>query len=191
MDFIVIRTHTTILQAWKVLLTSHISWSECRPRGSKLLRTVPLKSVGSWGIILNLVLRSFRPMEQISNLSISILPPAGSTRRNNELISVDFPLPVLPTTPILFPAAKVQVIPLRTSGAFGRYLICSWSTSQQVNFSNLNDRGKEIDNYFTFKSWRSILPSCGHEAGGLFCGIMAGGSSGRCIYCLIRSTEMM
>ncbi|TVU07895.1 hypothetical protein EJB05_41270, partial [Eragrostis curvula] len=61
---------------------------------------------------------SLRPMEQISNLSISILPPAGSTRRNSELISVDFPLPVLPTTPILFPAAKVQLIPLRTSVLF-------------------------------------------------------------------------
>lgn len=118
-----------IFAGMAVFLTSHISWSEYKPRGSKLLRTVPLKRVGSWGIILSLVLRSLRPMEQISNLSISILPPAGSTRRNNELISVDFPLPVLPTTPILFPATKVQVIRLRTSGAFGRYLICSSSTS--------------------------------------------------------------
>lgn len=56
---------------------------------------------------------------------MSILPPAGSTRRNNELMSVDFPLPVLPTTPILFPAGNVQVIPLRTRGMFGRYLTCS------------------------------------------------------------------
>ncbi|KAL6841680.1 hypothetical protein ACP4OV_028509 [Aristida adscensionis] len=78
-------------------------------------------------------------------------------RRNNELISVDFPLPVLPTTPILFPAANVQVIPLRTSGAFAR----------------------------------SILPSCGQVIGGLFSSIMAGGSEGRCIYCLIRSTDMI
>lgn len=115
------------------VLTSHISSSECRPRGSKLLRTVPLKSVGSWGIILSLVLRSLRPIEQISKLSISILPPTGSTRRNSELMSVDFPLPVLPTTPILFPAGKVQVIPLRTSGVFGRYLICSEKSASYCN----------------------------------------------------------
>jgi hypothetical protein len=88
------------------------------------VRTVPLKRLGSCGIILNLVLKSFNPIEQISSLSIRILPPLGSTRRNKELIRVDLPLPVRPTTPILFPAWKVQVIPLSTKGAFGRYLTC-------------------------------------------------------------------
>jgi len=105
----------------RTCLTSHISCSVWRPRGSKLLRTMPLKRVGSCGIILSFNLRSFRPMEHISSPSIRILPLAGSIRRNRELIRVVFPLPVLPTTPILFPAAKVQVIPFRTKGAFGRY----------------------------------------------------------------------
>jgi len=51
--------------------------------------------------------------------SIKISPLEGSTMRNKALISVVFPLPVLPTTPTLFPSLNVQFIPLRTNGAFG------------------------------------------------------------------------
>lgn len=107
------------------IYTSHSFWSSYCPRGSKLFRILPLKRVGSWGIMLSFNLRSFRPMVQMSRPSIRILPPAGSTNRNKALISVVFPLPVLPTTPILCPAGKVQVIPFRTSGACKRYFICN------------------------------------------------------------------
>jgi hypothetical protein len=55
-------------------------------------------------------------------MTMSIRPLDGSTRQNNALKRVVFPLPVLPTTAILFPAEKVQVIPRRTVGAFDLYV---------------------------------------------------------------------
>ena len=61
----------------------------------------------------------------MSSPSIMIFPLVGSTKRNKALMSVVFPLPVLPTTPTLVPSLNVHVIPLRTTGAFGRYLICN------------------------------------------------------------------
>lgn len=103
-------------------ITFHISSSECSPRGSKFVRILPRKRVGSWGMTLSFILRSLRPMEQMFNPSIRILPLSGSTKRNKAVISVVLPLPVLPTMPTRVPSLNVQVIPLRTSGAFGRYL---------------------------------------------------------------------
>ena len=50
-------------------------------------------------------------------------PLVGSTMRNKALISVVFPLPVLPTTPTLLPSLNVQEMPFKTNGEFGRYLI--------------------------------------------------------------------
>lgn len=87
------------------------------------MRMLPLNSVGSCGMMLSFILKSFRPMEHISTPSMMILPLSGSTKRNKALIRVVFPLPVLPTTPTLVPSLKVHVIPLRTRGAFGRYFI--------------------------------------------------------------------
>jgi len=51
--------------------------------------------------------------------STTICPPAGSTRRKRAPMRVDFPLPVLPTIPILCPPSNVHVIPRSTSGASG------------------------------------------------------------------------
>lgn len=105
------------------LFTFHISSSEYRPRGSKFFRMLPLKRVGSWGMMLSFILKSFSPIEHILIPSIRMSPLVGSTMRNKALISVVFPLPVLPTTPTLLPSWNVQEMPFRTNGEFGRYLI--------------------------------------------------------------------
>jgi len=83
-----------------------------------------MKRVGSWGIMPKLDLKSWRPIDDMSIPSTIIFPPTGSTRRNKAPIRVDFPLPVLPTIPILCPPSKVQLIPCSTSGALGLY--CIW-----------------------------------------------------------------
>ena len=101
--------------------TSQTSVSECSPRGSRLPRTVPSNRVGSWGIMLNLDLKSCRPMVEMSSPSITILPPTGSTMRNRACISVDFPLPVRPTTPIFLPPQNVHVTPCSTIGKWSLY----------------------------------------------------------------------
>jgi len=41
-----------------------------------------------------------KPSLQISTLSMIISPSEGSSNLNNDKIIVDFPAPVLPTTPI-------------------------------------------------------------------------------------------
>ena len=117
-------------------LTFHISSSEYRPRGSRFVLMLPLKSVGSWGMMLSFVLKSFNPIEHMLIPSMRMSPLDGSTKRNKALISVLFPLPVLPTTPTLLPSLNVQVIPLRTNGALGRYLIWNQCTknSYHTNF---------------------------------------------------------
>lgn len=130
----------------------------------------------------------------MSSPSIRILPPAGSTRRHSVLIRVVFPLPVLPTTPMLFPASKVQVMPFRTKEHSGdtspeQPTRCS-SAKIYANHIYANHRIK-IYVALTFRSKKSILLSGGHEGGGLFSSMIAGGSDGICINCLICSAEMM
>jgi len=121
---------------------------------------LPLKSVGSWGMMLSLVLKSFNPIEHMFIPSIRISPVEGSTKRNKALISVLFPLPVLPTTPILLPSLKVQVIPLRTNGAFGRYLTwnqCKIQSSEwifSVQFRNIKEKTESRGEK---KTWCSII----------------------------------
>lgn len=44
-------------------------------------------------------LNVFKSTVDISTPSISILPPAASTRRNKLNVNEDFPAPVLPTIP--------------------------------------------------------------------------------------------
>jgi len=59
----------------------------------------------------------------MSSPSMRIFPFSCSTNLNKVLNNVVFTLPVLPTTPTPVSSTNVQVIPLRTKGAFGRYLI--------------------------------------------------------------------
>lgn len=118
-------------------IPSKISSSEYKPIGSILLRTVPWKRIGSWGMIPNQDLRSWRPSMQTSIPSIIIFPPEGSTSLKNTWIRVDFPLPVRPTTPIFSPPWMLRVMPLRTRGELGRYLTCS--PSLQTTFESKKD----------------------------------------------------
>ena len=101
----------------------------------RLVRTIPLKRVGSWGMMLSFILKSFKPMEHMSSPSTRIFLLASSTKWNKALISVVFPHPVLPTTLTLAPSLKVQVISLRTNGEFGRYPI--WNPTKMIIGVNL------------------------------------------------------
>lgn len=123
------------------LFTSHISWSVCFNKGSRLYLTDPTKSVGSCGMTAKWDLRSWSPIVEMSRSSITIFPSVGSTKRNKALMKVVFPLPVRPTIPILCLPSIVQVIPWRTSGAFGRYLTCLMSfgvSNHRYQFLNRN-----------------------------------------------------
>jgi len=121
-----------------------------------LLRTVPSKRTGSWGIMPKRDLRSWRPSVQMSIPSMIIFPRYGSTIRNKAWINVDLPLPVLPTTPIFSPPLMLSVTPLRTKGVFSRYLTwpeqqhCTlWNMSQErlKQFIRAESRGKEKKTY--------------------------------------------
>lgn len=73
--------------------------------------------------MLSLDLRSWRPILQMSMSSIIMLPSLGSTILKSACMRVDFPLPVLPTTPTFFLAGKVQLMLFRTSGRWSAYRI--------------------------------------------------------------------
>lgn len=71
--------------------------------GSRLYLKVPENSVGSYGITVTLSRRTDKSIFEISILSISILPSNNSTILLILMQIVDFPAPVLPTTPIFSP----------------------------------------------------------------------------------------
>mmetsp|Transcript_13386 Transcript_13386/g.23033 ORF Transcript_13386/g.23033 Transcript_13386/m.23033 type:complete len:234 (+) Transcript_13386:339-1040(+) len=97
--------------------TLYRSSSECSLNGSRLLRMVPEKRTGSCGMMDNFDRRSRRPMRPVSMPSMTMEPLAGSTNRNRDCTSVDFPAPVRPTTPTFSPPLKEQLMPLRTRSA--------------------------------------------------------------------------
>jgi uncharacterized protein YhhL (DUF1145 family) len=100
-DFVVVNVVVVVCvlihSSGLVLLTSQISSSECRPRGSTLLLTLPLKSVGSWGMMLSFILRSLSPMLQMSRSSVWVDKaeqctqksrlPTPSSANNSNLVS--------------------------------------------------------------------------------------------------------
>lgn len=116
---------------WERDQTSQISWSECSSRGSRLPLIVPSNKMGSWGMILRRLRRSWTPIVEISILSITIRPLDGSTKRNSAWIKVDLPLPVLPTIPIFFPPGKQQVTPRSTKGRFSLYRTLKKKTREE------------------------------------------------------------
>lgn len=113
----------------------------------------------------NLDLRSCKPNLHISTPSIRIRPLAGSTTLKRAWIKVDFPLPVLPTTPIFVFPGKVQVIPLRTIGREGLY--------------------------WTWRFSSCILPCVGHSSFGLQSSITRGASLGILVNWRILSTDII
>lgn len=53
--------------------------------------TVPINKTGSWGMMDNLLRRSWRPMALMSTPSIMMVPAAGSTSLNRATPKEDFP----------------------------------------------------------------------------------------------------
>ena len=78
--------------------------------------------IGSCGITVILLLKSFRLSLLISIPSIRIEPELGSKIRLRQRQIVLLPAPVLPTIPILCPFSTSKVRFLRTSGVSGLYL---------------------------------------------------------------------
>jgi hypothetical protein len=110
--------------------------SECYLNGSMFDRRLPLKRTGSYGTIVTLYLSSWRPISSILMSSRLIDPkfPSGlfdsSKIRNKPKVREDFPLPVLPTTPIFSCLLIEKEIALITSGRSSLYLnVISLATS--------------------------------------------------------------
>lgn len=138
----------------------------------------------------------------MSMLSMIILPPEGSTSLKKTWIKVDFPLPVLPTTPIFSPPLMLNVMPFRTKGVLGRYLTCfpdkivitNWYCSMQIPYSK-RPRTCFISNIYlssqlvTCNSLISTLPWSGQFRGGRRSLIRHAASDGIFVNCLILSTD--
>lgn len=67
-------------------------------------------------------LKSSKLILEISLPSKMICPSKASKILRRDIMIVDFPLPVRPTTPILWPPLKVTDNPLKTKSRFGLYL---------------------------------------------------------------------
>lgn len=67
-------------------------------------------------------LKSSRLSCEMSRPSKIIFPSAASRILSRHIMMVDFPEPVLPTTPILWPPVKVTLRPLNTRSRFSLYL---------------------------------------------------------------------
>lgn len=89
--------------------------------GSRFYLRVPANRQGSCKIIVIFDLRSSKLIFAISFPSNMIWPSNDYRILRRPIITVDFPLPVLPTTPILCPPWKVTVSPLRTRSKLGLY----------------------------------------------------------------------
>jgi len=95
--------------------------SETCSKGSRLNLSVPVKSVGSYGITVTFLRRTYRSSFEISTPSISISPSNSSTILLRLIQTVDLPAPVLPTTPTFEPGSTTNVSFFSTAGVFGLY----------------------------------------------------------------------
>lgn len=114
--------------------------SVCWLKGSRLLRIVPVKSVGSCATIVRLDRKSRMPSLEMSMPSISMLPESNSTKRKKARAlrgrvkrqfrphssplalnshRVDFPLPVRPQTPTFSPGLMSKLTLCSTGGSSG------------------------------------------------------------------------
>lgn len=162
-------------------------------------------------MMLSLPLRSWRPILHMSTPSMSILPSLGSTMRNMAWIKVDFPLPVLPTTPTLLFPGNVHVMFFKTDGRCSAYL--TWKHCQNIDISQQCSHQKQ--NFFfcvftrlrvqilnklmtyqtcymhTCKLLKQIVPIDGQFCGGLWSSITRGASLAILEYCKILSTDII
>ena len=105
--------------------------SELRPSGSRLNLRVPVKSVGSWGIRVILLLIRLSGSVAISTPSMSICPLSTSMILLMARLIVLFPAPVRPTTPIFSPGRTSKLRSLRTVSVFGRYFNMTFLNSRR------------------------------------------------------------
>jgi len=82
------------------LATSKISKSVLDFKGSKLSLKLPSNKIASYNIIVIDYLNYYKLNVDISTPSIKIFPSLASNIRKRDKVIVDFPAPVLPTTPI-------------------------------------------------------------------------------------------
>lgn len=83
--------------------------------------------------------RSSRPMSAMFTPSILIHPEFNSDNRNKHTPNELFPDPVLPTIPIFSLGSTSKLIPLRTSGKLGRYLILTLENVMEPNRGQSSD----------------------------------------------------
>lgn len=83
----------------------------------------------TWGIMVSLDLRVWRPSLDMSKPSINMDPPAASIILNRLRVSDDFPAPVRPTTPTFSLPVMENVIPLRTQSNPSLYLTLKFLNS--------------------------------------------------------------
>jgi len=88
--------------------------------------TVPVKRTGSCGIIVTFWRSSWSPIFSMFKSSKEIEPFVSELEANSRILSkpnvrVDFPDPVLPTTPIFSQFYTLKLMLLMTTGSSGRY----------------------------------------------------------------------
>ena len=110
--------------------------------GSIFCFTVPLKRKGVWGITERCFLKECNPILRASYPPIYNLEPwSGSMRRNKAWMIEDFPAPVLPTIPILWPAFAKKLTFFNTLGSPSLYL------ADKLLNSTLGFYGQNVLNY--------------------------------------------
>lgn len=106
---------------WQSFNVSKISSVLCLPRGSMFSLIVPSNNWGSYKIIVILYLKSNKFISEISTSSIKIFPLKTSSTLNRLRVIVDFPAPVLPTTPIFSWESILISNPFNTVSKFYLY----------------------------------------------------------------------
>ena len=101
---------------WTRINASRSSASVCSSKASRLLRTVPEKRTGSWGMIARRERRAWRFMVEMSSPSMWILPSLASRKRKSASVRLDFPAPVRPTTPMRSLRSMLKERPFKTGG---------------------------------------------------------------------------
>mmetsp|Transcript_96398 Transcript_96398/g.281702 ORF Transcript_96398/g.281702 Transcript_96398/m.281702 type:complete len:446 (+) Transcript_96398:340-1677(+) len=99
---------------------SHNCLSVSWPEGSRLWRTVPENSTGSWGTSPTASRKAVRLTVAVSTPLSSTRPLRGSTIRKSANSKVDLPQPVRPTMPTCWEGVKARSTP-RSTSAEARY----------------------------------------------------------------------
>mmetsp|Transcript_26147 Transcript_26147/g.77575 ORF Transcript_26147/g.77575 Transcript_26147/m.77575 type:complete len:233 (+) Transcript_26147:331-1029(+) len=146
--------------------TSHSRESSWPRNGSRLLRTVPLKSTGSCGMMASWRRSTSSPTRVMSTPSSRMAPLVTSMSRKSVSIRLLLPLPVRPTRPHELPPGSKNDTPDSTGGRPGRY------TAVTSAYSSAPERGQPPGG--------APPPSAS-----------SGGSCGRRVYSSSRSSAVM